>query len=215
MRNYLARQKKYWSNGKFFASAVWGIMIFLTSLEANFLASFYATDRASSSVNDLILSNIPVVNVNLIVSEGALFFVIFIFVLLVFEPRRIPFILKSLALLVLIRSAFVTLTHLGPFPERSYLDPTDLMIRFNTGGDFFFSGHTALPFLMALVFWDERFIRNVCLAGSAIFGASVLLGHLHYSIDVFSAFFITYGVFHIARHYFPHDYELFHKGIKS
>jgi membrane-associated phospholipid phosphatase len=35
------------------------------------------------------------------------------------------------------------------------------------------------------------------------FGASVLLAHVHYSIDVFAAPFIVYGVFVIAAKVFP------------
>ena len=33
------------------------------------------------------------------------------------------------------------------------------------------------------------------LIGSLIMGVTVLLMHVHYSIDVFSAFFISYGVY--------------------
>jgi len=37
----------------------------------------------------------------------------------------------------------------------------------------------------------------------------VLLGHLHYTIDVFSAFFITYGIVEIAKWLWPKEWELF------
>jgi hypothetical protein len=42
-----------------------------------------------------------------------------------------------------------------------------------------------------------------------MFGVIVLLSHLHYSIDVFAAFFITYSIYHIALKLFDRDYEFF------
>jgi hypothetical protein len=177
----------------------------------NYFASVYATEKASNPVLDLILSNVPVFNVDFIVNEGALFFGLFIAFLLLNEPRRIPFTLKSAAVFIFIRSMFITLTHLGPFPERSFIDQTSFLSPMNFGGDYFFSGHTGLPFLMALIFWDEKRNRYVSILVSIIFAGAVLLGHLHYSIDVFAAFFITYGIYHIARHLFPRDYKLFRK----
>ena len=50
--------------------------------------------------------------------------------------------------------------------------------------------------------------RTISLVASLVFGTAVLLGHLHYSIDVFSAFFITYAIFHLAIWLFPKDYGL-------
>ncbi|MCL5009147.1 MAG: hypothetical protein M1400_02270, partial [Patescibacteria group bacterium] len=59
----------------------------------------------------------------------------------------------------------------------------------------------------------DRLLRYVFLAASVVFGAAVLLGHLHYSIDVFSAFFITYGIYRIAVKIFPADSKLFDGSI--
>jgi hypothetical protein len=50
-----------------------------------------------------------------------------------------------------------------------------------------------------LVFWKHYHLRIFFIALSFFFGAIVLMGHLHYSIDVVGAFFITYTVYHIAR----------------
>ena len=44
---------------------------------------------------------------------------------------------------------------------------------------------------------------------TAFFGAIVLLGHYHYSIDVLAALFITHGVFQTSCWLFGRDYALF------
>ncbi|UVK57536.1 sphingomyelin synthase family protein (plasmid) [Mesorhizobium sp. AR02] len=83
------------------------------------------------------------------------------------------------------------------------------MQSFTFGGDLFFSGHTGAPFLLALMFWKDSRLRFAFLAAAVLFGAAVLLGHLHYSIDVFAAFFISYGVHDLARFLFRRDWEFF------
>jgi membrane-associated phospholipid phosphatase len=211
IKKILIKHKKHWTEKSLLFSSLVGFLFFSVSLFINQVAANYATRAASNPVNDILLSNLPVFNVDFIVNDVAIMFMLFIIGLLILEPKRVPFVLKSVAIFIAIRSAFVILTHLGPFPERSVIYPDDYLRSLNIGGDYFFSGHTGLPFLMALVFWDEKWIRNVCIAGSLVFGAAVILGHLHYSIDVFGAFFITYTIFHLAKKFFPEDFELFRK----
>jgi membrane-associated phospholipid phosphatase len=188
------------------------MLFFIASIFLNRVATTFATERIGNSVTDLILSNTPVFNVDFIVNEVALTYFIFMTIVVILNPKTAPFVLKSAALFIIIRSIFITFTHLGPFPERSYIDKTELFGPFNLGGDFFFSGHTGLPFLAALIFWKEnKFVRYVSLAASILFGVSVLLGHLHYSIDVFAAFFITYTIYKISEKFFAKDLAAFNK----
>src|SRR5256885_3128530 len=63
--------------------------------------------------------------------------------------------------------------------------------------------------LAALAFWHIPPWRMFYLALTAFFGAVVLLGHYHYSIDVLAALFITHGVFQISCWLFGRDYALF------
>jgi membrane-associated phospholipid phosphatase len=65
-----------------------------------------------------------------------------------------------------------------------------------------------VPFLLGLIYWDNKILRLIFIATSVVFGTTVLLGHTHYSIDVFAAFFITYSIFHIALYLFKKDWEL-------
>ncbi|MDB5187828.1 MAG: hypothetical protein JWO50_348 [Candidatus Kaiserbacteria bacterium] len=173
------------------------------------LSTSYATEVASNGVSDIILSNIPVYNVDAIFVYGMFLFLGFVAFLCFQHPRRIPFTLNAVALFVVIRSVFVSLTHVGPFLPHmsSQFGPTITHIFF--GSDFFFSGHTGAPFLLALIYWREKAIRTVFLLWSMVFATVVLLGHVHYSIDVASAYFITYTIYHIALNIFSKSREWF------
>jgi len=62
---------------------------------------------------------------------------------------------------------------------------------------------------MALLFWENKYLKLFFIACSITAAIAVILGHLHYTIDVFSAFFITYGVYYLSRRFFQKDYKLF------
>ncbi len=185
------------------------IILLALSIVSNFYAGNFATENISNPVTDIILDNVPVVNIDFIFVEGPLFLWLFVCLLLIIRPERIPFVFKGLALFLFVRSGFIILTHIAPFPTRSKFDPNELMRAFTFGGDLFFSGHTGAPFLLALMFWKDPRLRFTFLTATALFGAAVLLGHLHYSIDVFAAFFISYGVNDLAMFLFRRDWEHF------
>lgn len=201
--------KKIW-NKQFSRTTAHGVVFFLLSLVVNYFATTYASERVSLPVTDIIVSNIPVFNVDWVIIYGALLLSIFSLLVMFYEPKRIPFVLKSLALFIIIRSIFVSLTHLGPFLPEDAIDPIRIfnILGLSTTADLFFSGHTGIPFLLCLIYWDNRKLRWTYLLISVIFAVCVLLGHLHYSIDVFAAFFITYSIFHIAQRMFPKDWQL-------
>ena len=210
-RELWRRYRHYGAQQEFRVSVLLSVLTFIASLITSFYAIGYTTEQASNSVTDIILSNTPVYDVDSLFVYGTFFFIIFGAALLIAHPKRIPFALHTIALFYFVRAAFISLTHLGPFPESAInsFDFGTLIGRMFFGGDLFFSGHTGLAFLMALIFWREKNIRYLFLASSAYFGVIVLLGHLHYSIDVASAFFITYGIFHIAVWLFPKDHAVF------
>ena len=203
------RYKTSWFDRHFRFSAPAAIVIFAVSVITNFYAGVYATNRASNYVEDIILSNIPVFNVGFIFVWGAIFLIVVLVFLCLHHPKRIPFLLHSLSLFYFIRAAFVSMTHLGPFPTQATLDITGLFARQFGGDDLFFSAHTGVPFLMALIFWHDKPKRYLFLVWSVVFGVVVLLGHLHYTIDVMAAFFITYGIYHLALWLFPRERALF------
>ncbi|MBI5138326.1 MAG: hypothetical protein HZA95_00830 [Candidatus Vogelbacteria bacterium] len=209
MKKYAENCKRIFSDHNNLRLTLESFALIILSLIANAVASEYATEKASNFVTDIILSNIRVYDVDWIFNYGAIVFWIFIIFLCIKKPARIAFVLKSTALFILIRSVFISITHLGAFPTQIYIDPTSFVSNFTFGGDLFFSGHTGLPFLMSYIFWKDIRLRILFMALSIIFGVSVLMGHLHYSIDVLAAFFITYTIYHMALYLFREDKKLF------
>jgi hypothetical protein len=193
----------------FLQSFILSVVFIAISLVVNYFAGLYANKMASSSVTDIFLSNIPVFDVDIFFIYGPVLFWFFIFLISIEYTKRIPFLIYSVGLFIIIRAIFVSLTHLGPFPTQSIVTNINMISRFSVGNDFFFSGHTGLPFLMALIFWDIKPVRNICIMSSLFFGIIVLLGHYHYSIDVLSAFFITYSIYKIAEFSFKKEKKFF------
>jgi len=209
-KEFRRRYREHWTKREFLSAVFLSSVFFAASVAISFFAIQYATERASNSVTDIILSNTTPMNVDGFFVFGTLFLVLFVLLVLIAHPKRIPFTLYSLGFFYIIRSLFISLTHIGPFPIPP--DVTDwgiIAAHFLFGSDLFFSGHTGVPFLLALIFWREKGLRNMFLAWSVYMATIVLLGHYHYSIDVASAFFITYTIFHISEWLFPRSRALF------
>lgn len=215
MKSLIAQHKMHFSDKKFLISFLGGSIILGASLVVQFFASNYATRIASNSVTDIILSNIRVYDVEAVFVWGSVLLLIIGLGVGLSRVNCMPFAMKSVALFTLTRSLFVSLTHISPFPTRLPISSDFFSsAMFNgifNGNDLFFSGHTGLPFLLALIFWDNKNLRFIFLGFSILFAIVVLMGHLHYSIDVLSAYLITFSIFHICKFLFKKDWQLFLK----
>lgn len=209
VRSYASKWREAVAEPGFISSLIVGLLFFFAAFGVNMLAIQFATERASNPVTDLILSNTPVFDVDDLFVYGTFVFAIFAACIVFVEPKRIPFALKACGIFWIIRSMFASLTHVAPFPTQVPSDFGPTITKAFFGADRFFSAHTGQPFLGALAFWEKKWIRSVLLAGAVFFGVVVLLGHLHYSIDVAAAFFITYGIFHITQRIFPREWHWF------
>ncbi len=213
IKAWALKHKQCWTDHGFVHSVAEGVLLLVGTFFILTIAGAYTVSVAGNGVNDLILDYLKPRDVNFIFIDLAVVFTCFIIALFVYEPKWLPFVMRALALFYLIRSAFMVLTHLGPIPEQTLINTDNFLLEHLTfKHDYFFSGHTGLPFLFTLMFWHRKWLRFFFLASSLAGGAAVLFGHLHYSIDVFAAFFITYGIFHIAQKFFSHEYELFLQG---
>ncbi len=196
------------SKWRYYAVLLEAVLLFVFSVYCTHIASKYAHVKASNYVEDVILSNTPVINFEVLFVHGAIILCLFVAVLCFRFRKTAPFLLKTVSFFIIVRALFVSMTHIAPYPTKLELE-SGLLDFITSGNDLFFSGHTGLPFLIALIFWDHLYIRTIFLVSSVVFGVVVLLAHLHYSIDVFAAFFITYSVYHLARKIFAKEYEFF------
>jgi len=208
-----SEHKGFWTreNKRSFALS---ILFLILALIIQFLAGRHSATVAARSnfAGDLFLDNLPVVNLDILIVQGAILMWAGGALLLALRPRYLLFGLKAIALFIIVRSISINLTHIGIYPHQAVLDTDDLGYSlyslFAFQGNYFFSGHTGLPFLMALIFWPNKFWRSLFFIISAVFGVTMLLAHVHYSIDVFAAPFITYGIFKISEYLFARDYAL-------
>ena len=118
------------------------------------------------------------------------------------DPHMLLIAFQSYTVLVLFRTAAMYLLPLNPPPDMIPLNDPFVQI-FGSGEiltkDLFFSGHTATLFLLFLVA-NTRTLKFIFLAFAAIIGISVLLQHVHYSIDVFTAPFFSYTSVKLAAY---------------
>jgi hypothetical protein len=208
MEPTLALYRNLFANHAYVRSLSQGAAFLAASLIAIVAAVSFATTNASNYVADLVLSRVGPFNMRFAFVYGTFAVFAITAALLAWRPNRLPFALKAVALFLVVRAVFVSLTHIAPSP----IDPQKPAPFFNAmfyGSDQFFSGHTGMAFLGALCFWHMQQWRYFYLAATVFFGAIVLLGHYHYSIDVLAALFITHGIFQIACWMFRQDFALF------
>lgn len=162
----------------------------------------YVEKTQGVSAPDLILDYTPTLDLDAIFIYGILIIVALLFIYpLFFRVKELHKVISQFSLLVMVRSVFITFTHLQVPLNALKFDLPYLLSFLDFKNDLFFSGHTAIPFLGFLLFRDKK-IKYFFLAASIFMGTTVLLMHVHYTIDVFSAFFITYGTFKIGEWFF-------------
>jgi len=196
----IKRWKEELKNNKL--SVLISFIFLITSLILNYVAGSYVDTTNVVIAQDLILDHIPTINLSFLYSYGYAFVILVLFLHpLIVHVRELHIVISQFSLLLLIRSFFMVLTHLG-MPTNAIplnLPVNHLPLAFNN--DFFFSGHTAFSFLGFLLFRKEK-IGSFFLISTIVMALTVLFMHYHYSIDVFAAFFITYGSYKLSNWFF-------------
>lgn len=200
-------QRGYWDKPGHLASALWGVAVFGVSVWINTITNVYAAGADKNPVTDIILSNIRIFDVDPVILYLPVLAIILLAIIFIFRPGSVAFTLKTLALFVIIRCIFISSTHIGQFEPQLQLQAGGILefLGGGTNGGLFFSGHTGIPFLFALIFWQQKWLRLTFIGLSLLIGACMLLGHLHYTIDVLGAFFITPTIYQMALWLFKGD----------
>jgi hypothetical protein len=188
----------------FMALVIWVAGYFLYEIAISYVDGL----KGVVTVKDLMLDLLPLVDLRFLYVYGITLALFFLFCyILVLRPDLLPFALKFYAAVFIVRTVFICLTHLGP-PEGFFIYsiasdfsywPFSHMMHSN---DLFFSGHVAYPFLGALLLNKIRPMFYFFLGVSVLMAVTVLMMRIHYSIDVFAAYFIVYGVYAAVKRIF-------------
>ncbi len=205
-------------NHDYFVALVFSIILLVFAFSVNFLASSFNDTQVYLSVGDLLLDHLPTYDLHYLFIWGFYVILLCVFFYTVFlKPEIAPFAMKAYAILILVRCGSILLTNVGPpigfFYAGSPVVGTSLSDLFFRN-DLFFSGHTAYPFLAFLLFRNSP-IRWFFLVCSLVMAATVLAMHVHYSIDVFAAFFITHGTYVLSDKVFVKSNRRYRELIKK
>jgi hypothetical protein len=210
IKEYLLKAAHHWKillkDKTYLISFLIGWAVLISSFIASYYSSVYVDYGQFNPVGDAILDSIPTYNLEFLFIWGFYSLILLTIAYPAFvKPEIAPFMLKTFGILILTRACFILLTHVGP-PEGFFYEThadylTNPLKELIFRNDLFFSGHTSVPFLSFLLFKGTK-LRWVMFGGSLIMGATVLIMHVHYSIDVFAAFFIAHGVYVFSNRVF-------------
>ncbi len=178
------------------------IFLFLMIL---FLPVFFAAIelRNGPVLNDRILQILPPRDFSIFTFIIIWSMIAFLIVRSIQNPTMFLTVLISITLLFLARMLTITFVPLNPpsglIPLKDPLSSffyghSDLFIT----KDLFFSGHTSTQFLIFLCFENKR-DKLIALASTCIVGLLVLIQHVHYTIDVMGAIFLTYLIYLLGK----------------
>lgn len=207
--------KTLFQNRTFVWSVVTGVLLIIAGGVFTSLAQKFTNVAPGSAVGDILLDAIPAFPypdlIVYFVIWGSMLVAFSILIIALFNPKYLPASLKTVGLLYIIRAAFISMTHLKVPPEKATVAAqnsfVDLIYNSN---DLFFSGHVALPLVAAFIFWQVKSIRIYLLIAAVVMAVGVLWSKSHYSIDVFAAPFMAYGIVVISRWLFKKDFAYIH-----
>lgn len=163
----------------------------------------YAAVSGVARPTDVLLDALPVMKVD--------FFVVWIYLLvwavfavygLFIDSKRTHYYIGMLSLFIITRAGFSVLTHMASPAEAIYTTYRPMLYQlFSFPNALFFCAKAGIPFLVFLMVPNKK-LKIFMLCASVVLAILVILMHLHYTIDIISAYFITYGIYKLGGHMF-------------
>lgn len=183
-----------------------GLLTLAAGVTLNFASQTYLHNYMSEGktlpmLSDLILDNLPVIDLSLFYD---LFCIVILFIVAVYivhrrQYERLPYFIMLCGLFFIVRGIFIVLTPFGNPPHFGGSDPLfNGFSKYELG--VYPSGHVGNSFLLLLLVNDRiyRWILVICLT---IIVFSLFFAHGHYSIDIFSGFFFAYAIKSFGERY--------------
>lgn len=175
------------------------LVLFALTYAAYTKLGWVADQRALPVGDDWLLRRLPVIDTLPMLSWG--WFALHFYATgaaVAYYPKRIPLLVYTLSVYMLVRTAFVFLSPIGHPQGMVDMRLHDLIFshllgRWTFTNEFVFSGHTTIPFLFFL-FFPSRGLKTLMLAGSLTMAACVLLSRNHYTVDVLAAYLVGYAI---------------------
>ncbi|MBI5011195.1 MAG: hypothetical protein HZB98_16405 [Bacteroidia bacterium] len=159
-----------------------------------YLHNYMSEGKTLPMLSDLILDNLPVIDLSLVYDIVCLIpiFLVFVYVAHRKEYNRVPFILLMVGIFYLVRGVFIVLTPFGNPPLFEGSDPLfNGFSKYELG--VYPSGHTGNVFMLFMLVNDSVY-KKIILACLVVVIIALLLSHGHYSIDIFSGVFFAYAI---------------------
>lgn len=152
-------------------------------------------------LNDYVLAFLPSVNMSAVIFSLLYLTVIYA----IYKAARHPylFLLYLWSTIFLSISRIITISFVPLEPPVGLVSLVDPVLHpfygpNNITKDLFYSGHMGSVFLVYLILQNNK-EKMVALLSTVIVGFSLLLQHIHYTVDVLSAPLFVYFVFLVAK----------------
>lgn len=168
-----------------------------------YLHNYMSEGKTLPMLSDLILDNLPFINISFVYDIFCLVPIGFLLIYIVHRKdyERIPFILLMIGFFYIVRGVFIVLT---PFGNPPMFTGTDSIFKGFSKYELgvYPSGHAGNVFMMFLLVKDSTY-KKLILACLVIVVTALFLSRGHYSIDVLSGLFFAYAIRAFGEKHLP------------